>query len=84
MFIGSQVGGSDTGILNSDTRTSTNTWLGRYTNQITETLYQRAADLLQIDEQKLRSREAAEDIQVVHYSVGQKYESHHDWGVYYL
>ena len=78
---GSQVGGAESGILNSDTRTSTNTWLGRGKNQITETLYMRAADLLQIDEQDLQPSKAAEDIQVVHYSVGQKYDAHHDWGV---
>ena len=78
---GSQVGGAESGILNSDTRTSTNTWLGRGKNQITETLYMRAADLLQIDEQDLKPNKAAEDIQVVHYSVGQKYDAHHDWGV---
>ena len=78
---GSQVGGAESGILKSDTRTSTNTWLGRGKNQITETLYMRAADLLQIDEQNLRPNKAAEDIQVVHYSVGQKYDAHHDWGV---
>ena len=41
----------------------------------------RAADLLQVDEKKLQSINAAEDIQVVHYDVGQKYEAHHDWGV---
>jgi len=41
----------------------------------------RAADLLQIDEKRLQSSKAAEDIQVVHYNVGQKYDAHHDWGV---
>jgi len=41
----------------------------------------RAADLLQVDEKMLRPSAAAEDIQVVHYSVGQKYDAHHDWGV---
>ena len=81
LYKGSQVGGAESGILNSDTRTSTNTWLGRGKNQITETLYMRAADLLQIDEKLLRPSAAAEDIQVVHYSVGQKYDAHHDWGV---
>jgi hypothetical protein len=43
----------------------------------------RAADLLQIDEKKLNAVDAAEDIQVVHYDVGQKYDAHHDWGVNY-
>ena len=43
----------------------------------------RAADLLQIDEKKLSAVDAAEDIQVVHYDVGQKYDAHHDWGVNY-
>lgn len=39
----------------------------------------RAADLLQLDEKILTMQGAAEEIQVVHYDVGQKYDAHHDW-----
>jgi prolyl 4-hydroxylase len=65
----------------SDTRTSKNAWIKRGTDEITETLYRRAADLLQLDEKLLHSNTNAEDMQVVHYQNGQKYDSHHDWGV---
>jgi prolyl 4-hydroxylase len=75
------VGDVDSGAYESDTRTSRNTWLPRKTTAITETLFRRVADLLQIDERKLHRHEAAEDMQIVHYTNGQKYDSHHDWGV---
>jgi prolyl 4-hydroxylase len=74
------------------TRTSTNTWIPRNTDMITDGIYQRAADLLQIDEALLRWRHAneipefseskisiAERLQLVHYDVGQKYTPHHDF-----
>lgn len=76
--IGDMEGG---GVLDSDTRTSLNTWVSRRENEVTETLYRRAADLLQIDESMLESHTNAEDMQVVHYDPGQKYDAHHDWGV---
>eukprot|EP00596_Hydrurales_sp_CCMP1899_P002160 CAMPEP_0119036200 /NCGR_PEP_ID=MMETSP1177-20130426/3728_1 /TAXON_ID=2985 /ORGANISM="Ochromonas sp, Strain CCMP1899" /LENGTH=495 /DNA_ID=CAMNT_0006995645 /DNA_START=160 /DNA_END=1644 /DNA_ORIENTATION=- len=69
------------GARHSDTRTSKNAWIKRSSDDITETLYRRAADLLQLDEKLLHSHTNAEDMQVVHYQNGQKYDSHHDWGV---
>ncbi len=75
------VGDADTGAFESDTRTSRNTWVKRRTNQVTESLFLRAADLLQIDQALLHRHANAEDLQVVHYVNGQKYDSHHDWGV---
>jgi prolyl 4-hydroxylase len=75
------VGDVDAGAFESDTRTSKNTWLPRRKSAVTDTLYRRAADLLQIDENLLHPSKAAEDMQVVHYVNGQKYDSHHDWGV---
>ena len=39
------------------------------------------ADLLAIDEAMLIPAKNAEDLQVVHYENGQKYDAHHDWGV---
>lgn len=77
----SEVGDTETGNFESDTRTSQNTWLPRQRSPVTETLYRRAADLLQIDEKHLMRSVGAEDMQVVHYVNGQKYDSHHDWGV---
>lgn len=76
--VGSHDGG---GVRSSDTRTSRNTWVARDTNSITDTLFRRAADVLRIDEKLLTSAKNAEDLQVVHYVHGQKYDSHHDWGV---
>eukprot|EP00606_Chrysophyceae_sp_TOSAG23-5_P000953 GSChrysophyteH2.ASY1.ANO1.1426.1 assembled CDS len=78
----STVGNGDAGGARSDnTRTSTNAWLSRETNEVTESLFMRAADLLQLDESILYNSKNAEDMQVVHYVNGQKYDSHHDWGV---
>lgn len=77
----SEVGDVDTGNFESDTRTSLNTWLSRSLSPITETLYHRAADVLQISDSHLQRSIGVEDIQVVHYIHGQKYDSHHDWGV---
>lgn len=77
----SQVGNVDGGgARKSDTRTSKNSWIPRTTSDVTETISKRAADLLQIDEARLSNR-YAEDMQVVHYLNGQRYDSHHDWGV---
>jgi prolyl 4-hydroxylase len=74
------------------TRTSHNTWVGRETDQIYDTLYRRAADLMKIDESLLRYRDkaehpemdskksVAEQLQLVHYNHGQEYTAHHDFG----
>eukprot|EP01041_Mallomonas_annulata_P002825 gene2825-5551_t len=78
----STVGNSDGGgVRTSDTRTSANTWVARQSSPITETIYLRAADALNIHEEMLNSYTNAEEMQVVHYAVGQKYDAHHDWGV---
>ena len=34
-----------------------------------------------IDESLLVNTKSAEDLQVLHYTLGQKYDNHHDWGV---
>eukprot|EP00605_Chrysophyceae_sp_TOSAG23-4_P002636 GSChrysophyteH1.ASY1.ANO1.2912.1 assembled CDS len=78
----STVGNGDAGGARTDgTRTSKNAWLSRDTNDVTESLFLRAADVLNVDEKILVSGGNAEDMQVVHYIDGQKYDSHHDWGV---
>lgn len=77
----SSVGDIDSGVFSSNTRTSKNAWVPRKLTAITNSLFQRAADLLNIDEEMLNRERNAEDMQVVHYINGQKYDSHHDWGV---
>lgn len=74
------------------TRTSYNTWVGRETDQVIDTIYRRSADLLKIDESYFRYRDKderpdvstlnsiAEQLQLVHYDHGQEYTAHHDFG----
>jgi len=76
---GSYVGNKDGGgARKSDTRTSRNAWVPRDANEITESLFRRAEQLLKIPR---LDRGNTEDMQVVHYVHGQKYDAHHDWGV---
>jgi len=84
-------GGVDRG-RSSHTRTSYNTWVDRNTDVVVDTIYRRAADVLRIDEKLLRNRRQdenpdlssslsiAESLQLVHYSLGQEYTPHHDFG----
>ena len=79
---GSTVGNRDGGgSRESETRTSRNAWVSRDSSPVIDTIYRRAADLLNVDEKLLTSHKNAEEMQVVHYEIGQKYDSHHDWGV---
>jgi prolyl 4-hydroxylase len=77
----SSVGDADVGVQTSDTRTSKNTWIHRYSTEITKSIFLRVADVLALDESLLIPKHNAEDLQVVHYENGQKYDPHHDWGV---
>jgi len=74
------------------TRTSRNSWVPREKSPIVDAIYRRAADVLRIDEAILRRRDAeemsdypvlrrsaAENLQLVHYTVGQEYTAHHDF-----
>jgi prolyl 4-hydroxylase len=78
----------------SNTRTSKNSWLPRKTDFVMDTIYRRAADVLQMNEALLRSRRAseipelteshvsvAERLQLVHYNVGEEYKAHHDFAM---
>jgi hypothetical protein len=70
---------------NDATRTSTNDWISRGTDIITDAIYRRSADVLQMNEALLRWRRTseipefsesmisvAERLQLVHYDVGQQ------------
>ena len=75
------------------TRTSRNTWVSRGKSPIIDAVYRRAADLMQIDEAYMRKRiegemphmknekSNAEQLQLVHYDVGQQYTPHHDFAI---
>ena len=78
----SSVGDSANAIKESNTRTSRNTWLARSHDEITNSLFLRAADVLQVDEKIIDSSGGgnAEQLQIVHYNVGEKYDPHYDWG----
>jgi prolyl 4-hydroxylase len=89
----STTSGSDGGDRRSDTktRTSKNSWVKRKRSPIMDSIYGRAADLMQIDEALLRSRHEdefremnhkgsnAEDLQLVHYAESEQYTPHHDF-----
>jgi hypothetical protein len=73
------------------TRTSLNSWIARQRTAVVDSIYRRAADLLQIDEACFRNRKDAnelelvvnstgpitERLQLVHYQPGQQYTPHH-------
>lgn len=76
--------------VDTRTRSSQTSWLSRQSDKLVETIYRRAADVLQIDESLLRhasphhdniaSHHAiSEDMQLVHYQKGQEYTPHHDF-----
>jgi prolyl 4-hydroxylase len=78
----SSVGEGENSQEGHDTRTSRNTWLPREKNDIMRSLFKRAADLLQIDQSIISNggEGIAEQMQVVHYRDGQRYDPHYDWG----
>ena len=59
------------------TRTSTQMFIPRHVGIVKE-LYANISKLLKIDKRTIMRQ--SEDLQVVHYSVGQFYRAHHDWG----
>merc|ERR1712232_1096370 len=65
----------------SDTRSSKNTFIPRETDEVTERIFKRTADLLNISHDVLTHEDAAEHLQIVHYDVEQKYDAHYDWGM---
>lgn len=74
------------------TRSSSNTWLPRESTDLTDRVYRRAAQLLQIDESLLlqtrmgeemllhaHEHALAESLQVVRYQQSEEYTAHHDF-----
>ena len=67
----------------SNTRTSSNTWARRESSPAMDTVFRRIADVLRIDGDIMHHSAGgvAENMQVVHYGVGQEYRPHFDWWV---
>lgn len=87
-------GGTESSRHTSSTRTSRNSWLPRRTDFVTDAIYKRAADVLQMNEALLRSRRnyeiaemseshvsVAERLQLVHYGPTEAYQAHHDFAM---
>lgn len=83
-----QAGSESQATEQESSRTSTNTWVGRHQSIILDAVYRRAADVMQIDEKFFRYRRPleipefdeskvpiSENLQLVHYDVGQQYVS---------
>ena len=77
-LVRSRAGGD--GGMEDETRTSRTAWIDRTEHPVMDTIYRRAADLLNIDESLLFIEKNVESLQVVHYDVGQEYKAHHDFG----
>jgi prolyl 4-hydroxylase len=76
----SSVGSPDGGQTEySEVRSSQTGWIHRDDSPIIDSLYRRIGDLLNIDESVIRKGRAAEDMQVVYYTKGGKYDEHYDW-----
>jgi len=71
------------GGLETNTRTSSNAWLGRKAHYIIDTIYRRAADIVNISESLFvpgKKGNIVEDMQVVWYEYNEEYTPHHDFG----
>ena len=75
----STVGDGERGAHLTSARTSSNAWLARHTSPVTESVFKRAAHVLNVDEALLHHDKNAEDLQVLHYGPHQKYDAHYDW-----
>ena len=76
--------------IDTKTRSSETAWLSRQSSKIVDTIYRRAANVLQMDESLLRHasphhdtiashHSISEDLQLVRYGKGQEYTPHHDF-----
>lgn len=84
-----QAGRSAEETQDRSTRSSSNTWLGRDMANVTDAIYRKTAQLLQMDASLLQKpvgddyhpheHSLAESLQVVHYRKGEEYTAHHDF-----
>lgn len=66
--------------MNDNVRNSSTAWVHRLSSTVIDTIYRRAADVLQIDQSVLHAFVNAEELQVVRYLPGEYYRNHLDWG----
>ena len=64
----------------SNTRTSKTGWLTRHTDRIVDRVFQRMAEVIGVPDEVLNHDQNAENLQIVHYTKGQEYTPHHDFG----
>jgi len=74
----SAVGTANSGFV-TDTRTSRTAWIKRTDTPTMNKLFQRFSKVLNISDERLTHTKNAENLQVVHYNIGQKYSPHHDF-----
>lgn len=67
-------------LVDHNGRSSRTAWLNRKASPILDSIYRRAADVLQIDDSEMHPFVSAEDLQVVKYDSGGYYRNHLDWG----
>eukprot|EP01084_Bolivina_argentea_P180372 311612_1 len=64
----------------SYTRTSVSTFVSRKESEILDQIHRRIADIMHINETHLWNHIGCEDLQVLHYEVGQQFYDHPDYG----
>eukprot|EP00467_Chlorarachnion_reptans_P013256 CAMPEP_0114522016 /NCGR_PEP_ID=MMETSP0109-20121206/20519_1 /TAXON_ID=29199 /ORGANISM="Chlorarachnion reptans, Strain CCCM449" /LENGTH=432 /DNA_ID=CAMNT_0001703209 /DNA_START=127 /DNA_END=1422 /DNA_ORIENTATION=+ len=72
--------GNGASAYKSNTRTSRTGWLKRTDSALLNRVFSRFSTVLNISDDKLAHNRVAENLQVVHYDVGQQYTPHHDFG----
>eukprot|EP01083_Nonionella_stella_P074110 200867_1 len=65
----------------SYTRTSTSTFLNRKESEILDWIHRRIADVMKLPESHLWKQVGCEDLQVLHYGVGQQFYDHPDYAI---
>jgi prolyl 4-hydroxylase len=92
VYAGKKSNSSHEGTIDRTTRSSQTTWLSRNTATLTDRIYQRAAQVLHLDQALLeapddddeinrsaKQHSLAESLQVIRYQVGDEYTAHHDF-----
>ena len=60
-------------------RKSQTAWVSRESSEVIDWIHRRFADFTNIDENHIWNNIGSEQFQVVYYTIGDEYKSHHDW-----